>query len=71
MARLSPKKIRELPAKDVCWVRFVDRDRCGWFVTSKPDRSAYFLYRLTPDGYELISKAATPVGFSDIVFPPE
>lgn len=71
MASPSKKTLKQIPAKDIRWVHYIDNDHCEWLATSKPDRSVYFLYKQFPNGYELVTKAATPAGFSDIVFPPE
>lgn len=71
MAASTPKKLKAVPAKDIRWVSYIDNDHCEWLVTSKPDRSVYFLYRRTSDGYELMKKAATPADFDSVVYPPE
>lgn len=71
MAASMPKKLKTVPAKDIRWVSYIDNGRCEWLVTSKPDRSVYFLYRCTPEGYELMKKAPTPADFDSVVYPPE
>ena len=71
MATTPSKIIKTLPAKDPHLVRYIDDNHYEWLVTSKPDRSAYFLYKLVPGRYELVTKATTPAKFSDMVFLPE
>lgn len=69
MASPSKKILKTIPAKDIRWVRYIDNNHCEWLTTSKPDRSVYFLYKQIPEGYELVSKAETPVDFNGIMSP--
>lgn len=71
MALPSKKNLKTIPAKDIRWAHYIDNNHCEWLATSKSDRSVYFLYKKLSSGYELVAKAATPAGFSDIVFPSE
>lgn len=62
----SPEKIlKSLPAKEICWVRQTAQNSTNFYTTSKQDRSMYFLYQETPDGFLLVQKATTPVNFSE------
>lgn len=67
----APAKVKQIPAKEICWVHCTDNNDCEWLITSKPDRSLYYLYRQTADGYDLVAKNTTPVSFDEIVYPPE
>lgn len=69
--KTESKLIAKLPAKDIPWVHCTDRNNCEWLISSKPDRSCYFLYRFVPGGYELVDKGQSPMDFYDIVYPPE
>lgn len=72
MARTKESSIvPKLPAKDISWVHCTDNNGCEWVITSRPDRSLYFLYKFVPGGYELTMKGQSPMDFYDVVYPPE
>jgi hypothetical protein len=40
-------------------------------TTSSPDRTTYFLYQKTEDGFQKIAKSKSPLELDEIVYPRE
>lgn len=52
----------KIPKGEVLWTRYGDGERITHIITSKADRSLYFLYAVLPDkALKKLGKAKTPV----------
>lgn len=61
--------IKKIPSKERCWTTYVEDGRPVYKVTSTQDRSMYYLYKITPCGYEKVSKSERPNEFDAVVYP--
>ena len=70
--KLKEEKILvKLPAKEISWVKSISQTGKIFYTTSNPERTQYYLYEKVENGFQRIAKAATPVNFNQIVYPPE
>lgn len=70
--KLKEEKILvKLPAKEISWVKSTSQTGKIFYTTSNPERTQYYLYEKVENGFQRIAKAATPVNFNQIVYPPE
>ena len=52
----------KIPKGEVLWTQYSDGERTTHIITSKADRSIYFLYAVSPDkALKKLGKAKTPV----------
>lgn len=71
MGTPQEKTIKELPRKELCWVRAVGFDGEVYHITSAPDRTYYTLYKEVPAGFVRVAKDKTPLSFDQYLAPPE
>lgn len=63
----TEKILAKLPAKEISWVKSVSMSGEIFCTTSNPERTQYFLYKKTENGFKRIAKDATPVKFNSII----
>jgi len=58
---------KDLPKKEIVWVR--QFTLCGdeYVVTSQPERTVYNLYQVLPEGYQYLGKNKSPPALYEIV----
>ena len=61
----QPKVLKDLPSKEIRWMKQTTEAGTQFYITSTKDRSSYLLYQQTTDGFLLLCKAQTPSEFND------
>ena len=67
MAKSIEKNFKKIPETETIWVKSIN-NKDEYFITSDIQRTEYYLYIATPDGYKRISIDKTPADFDRIIF---
>ncbi len=67
----TEKTLKTLPKSEIRFLKSTSWDGQVFVTTSSPDRTTYFLYQKTEDGFQKIAKSKSPLELDEIVYPRE